>query len=91
MVINQAVNSLEPFSCIESLSLCYQYEKEPEIQAHFVQVLEIMQEQAGVQVFDLGSVLIKPVQRILKYPLLLNELIKVGYCLFPYTMHWLVS
>jgi len=30
-----------------------------------------------MSVFDLGSILIKPVQRILKYPLLLNELIKV--------------
>ena len=29
-------------------------------------------------VFDLEALLIKPVQRILKYPLLLNELLKVG-------------
>lgn len=29
--------------------------------------------------FDMDSILIKPVQRILKYPLLLNELIKVNY------------
>lgn len=35
-----------------------------------------MRQSTGV--FDLGSVLIKPVQRILKYPLLLNELIKVS-------------
>ena len=33
-----------------------------------------------MSVFDLGSILIKPVQRILKYPLLLNELIKVIIC-----------
>ena len=29
-------------------------------------------------VFDLCAFLIKPVQRVLKYPLLLNELIKVS-------------
>ncbi|GFO19681.1 dynamin-binding protein-like [Plakobranchus ocellatus] len=36
--------------------------------------LEKMREQMNV--FDLAGVLIKPVQRILKYPLLLNELLK---------------
>lgn len=30
-----------------------------------------------VACFDMNSVLIKPVQRILKYPLILNELLKV--------------
>lgn len=29
--------------------------------------------------FDMSSILIKPVQRILKYPLILYELIKVSY------------
>ena len=38
--------------------------------------LDKMREQMNV--FDLAGVLIKPVQRILKYPLLLNELLKVG-------------
>ena len=33
--------------------------------------------QAQVSCFNMGSILIKPVQRILKFPLILNELIKV--------------
>ena len=33
--------------------------------------------QSQVACFNMGSILIKPVQRILKYPLILNELIKV--------------
>lgn len=33
--------------------------------------------QSQVSCFNMGSILIKPVQRILKYPLILNELIKV--------------
>ena len=32
-----------------------------------------------VSCFNMGSILIKPVQRILKYPLILNELIKVRH------------
>ena len=31
----------------------------------------------GVTCFDMESMLIKPVQRILKYPLLLNQIAKV--------------
>ena len=34
--------------------------------------------QSQVVCFNMGSILIKPVQRILKYPLMLNELIKVS-------------
>jgi hypothetical protein len=34
--------------------------------------------QSQVACFNMGSILIKPVQRILKYPLILNELIKVS-------------
>ena len=41
-------------------------------------MLESMKHQSVF--FDLGSILIKPVQRILKYPLLLNALYKVRTC-----------
>ncbi len=47
----------------------------PEMQEYFCRQIDIMKQQATV--FDLGSCLIKPVQRVLKYPLLLNELIQV--------------
>ena len=53
----------------------FQYEEMPEIQEYFSRQIEIMKQQATV--FDLGSCLIKPVRRVLKYPLLLNELIQV--------------
>lgn len=33
-----------------------------------------------VACFDMSSILIKPVQRILKYPLILYELVKVSDC-----------
>ncbi|KAK2154175.1 hypothetical protein LSH36_275g08005 [Paralvinella palmiformis] len=56
------------------LALLTKYEKDPDIQACFNQMIEFMREKMSV--FDLGSVLIKPIQRILKYPLLLNELLK---------------
>ena len=55
----------------------FQYEEMPEIQEYFSRQIEIMKQQATV--FDLGSCLIKPVQRVLKYPLLLNELIQVQF------------
>ena len=52
-----------------------QYEENAEILEYFKAQLDVMRQSATV--FDLGAILIKPVQRILKYPLLLNELIKV--------------
>ena len=55
--------------------LLVQYEENAEIQEYFKAQLDVMRQSATV--FDLGAILIKPVQRILKYPLLLNELIKV--------------
>ena len=52
-----------------------QYEDNSEIQAFFASKLDVVRQSSVV--FDFGSILIKPVQRILKYPLLLNELLKV--------------
>jgi hypothetical protein len=52
-----------------------QYGSVEEIQNLFKKGLETLRLQ--VACFDMSSILIKPVQRILKYPLILNELIKV--------------
>ena len=52
-----------------------QYKSVEEIQSLFNKGLETLQYQ--IACFDMSSILIKPVQRILKYPLILNELIKV--------------
>lgn len=46
-----------------------------EISEFLNQKVEKMKEQMNL--FDVSSLLIKPVQRILKYPLLLNELLQV--------------
>lgn len=53
-----------------------QYESNQDIQKVFNKGLETLRYQ--IACFDMGSILIKPVQRILKYPLILNELIKVS-------------
>eukprot|EP00094_Tigriopus_californicus_P005635 TCALIF_05432-PA protein Name:"Similar to DNMBP Dynamin-binding protein (Homo sapiens)" AED:0.05 eAED:0.05 QI:0/0.53/0.43/1/0.8/0.87/16/1294/2068 len=50
------------------------YEQVVEIQSVLQKGVEVLQ--AQVSCFNIGSILIKPVQRILKYPLILNELIK---------------
>ena len=55
--------------------LLEKYEQIPEVQKMLQKSVETLQSQ--VVCFNMGSILIKPVQRILKYPLMLNELIKV--------------
>ncbi len=55
--------------------LLEKYEAATEIQRLLQKGVETLQSQ--VACFNMGSILIKPVQRILKYPLMLNELIKV--------------
>jgi len=60
---------------IEPFVQCVQYESSDEALNYINEMLSSMRQHMSV--FDLGSILIKPVQRILKYPLLLNELIKV--------------
>ena len=54
--------------------LLEKYEASPEVQRLLQKGVETLQSQ--VACFNMGSILIKPVQRILKYPLMLNELIK---------------
>eukprot|EP00092_Neocalanus_flemingeri_P059232 GFUD01070744.1.p1 GENE.GFUD01070744.1~~GFUD01070744.1.p1 ORF type:complete len:905 (+),score=202.84 GFUD01070744.1:37-2751(+) len=54
--------------------LLEKYESLPEIQQVLIQGVETLRNQ--ISCFNMGSILIKPVQRILKYPLILNELLK---------------
>ena len=56
--------------------LLEKYEQITEVQKLLQKNVESLQTQ--VVCFNMGSILIKPVQRILKYPLILNELIKVN-------------
>lgn len=51
------------------------YEENESVMEYINQLLDRLRQKTVV--FDLGALLIKPVQRILKYPLLLNELFKV--------------
>ena len=61
--------------------LLEKYEQITDVQKLLQKSVESLQSQ--VVCFNMGSILIKPVQRILKYPLILNELIKVSpYSLF---------
>ncbi|KAL6447579.1 hypothetical protein ACFW04_000046 [Cataglyphis niger] len=57
-----------------ALALLKKYENNEEIMKIFNKGIETLRHQ--VACFDMSSILIKPVQRILKYPLMLYELIK---------------
>ncbi|EFN85007.1 Dynamin-binding protein [Harpegnathos saltator] len=57
-----------------SLTLLKKYENNEEIMKIFNKGIETLRHQ--IACFDMSSILIKPVQRILKYPLILYELIK---------------
>ena len=59
-----------------SFKCLFQYREDQSIKQYFDEMLNKLREK--IVVFDLEALLIKPVQRILKYPLLLNELIKVS-------------
>ena len=55
-------------------NLLNKYENSPDTQKHLNYGLERIRN--DIACFNLESILIKPVQRILKYPLILNELLK---------------
>lgn len=57
------------------LYVIFQYETIPNINRILEEGILTLRQQ--VVCFNMGSVIIKPVQRIMKYPLMLNELIKV--------------
>ncbi|XP_071100448.1 dynamin-binding protein-like isoform X2 [Haliotis cracherodii] len=56
------------------ITLMEKYTDNVEVKEYFGRMITKLREQTNV--FDLESLLIKPIQRILKYPLLLNELFK---------------
>ncbi|KAM9715461.1 dynamin-binding protein isoform 2-T2 [Menidia menidia] len=57
----------------DAISLLETYEKDKNIQCHVVECLERLRGKTNY--INLGSFLIKPVQRVMRYPLLLTELL----------------
>ncbi|XP_072883062.1 dynamin-binding protein-like isoform X2 [Hemitrygon akajei] len=57
----------------EAIALLEMYEKDKEIQGHFNTCLDHLRGKTNY--INLGSFLIKPVQRVMRYPLLLSELL----------------
>jgi len=65
-----------PIRLFNVFLILIQYNENTEIKSYLDEILRRLQSRNAVG--DIGAMLIKPVQRIMIYPLLLNELAKVA-------------
>ncbi|CAD5218741.1 unnamed protein product [Bursaphelenchus okinawaensis] len=64
------------FRCVEEMAQIVENKNDVELQRALKECLEEMNKM-GVFVFDVPTAVARPIQRVLKYPLFINELIKI--------------